>query len=280
MNKLLHADFTRLMKNKLFWIGLLVMVGMPLYAVGVRYYDYVVAPETVWETADGLWFVGGVYLAVILSVLISLFIGTEFSEGTIRNKLTVGHTRSTIYFSKLFICAGVALFYHIVFITVLFGAGTLLLKAWDTPLKTLLLLTALSLVTVIALAAIFTMLAMLIHSRSTGAVAAMLIAMVMLISAMTLFSMLTAPEYIENAYEMNEAGEIVKSDPIPNPRYLTGSKRVVYQHILNLVPVGQMLQFGNLQLTSQMYYFPLYAILVAVVCTAVGLALFKRKDIR
>lgn len=280
MNKLLHADFSRLIKNKLFWVGLIVMIGVPLYAVGVRYYDYAVAPETAWETADGLWFVGGIYVAVILSVVMSLFIGTEYSEGTIRNKLMVGHTRGTIYFSKLLTFAAVSLFYHLIFIVVLFGAGSLLLKAWNTPVETLMILTALSIVTVIALSAIFTMLAMLIHGRSAGAVTAMLVAMAMLISAMTIFSMLNAPEYIENAYEMNEAGEIVQSAPIPNPRYLTGTKREVYQHILNFIPVGQMMQFGNLQVTPQMYYLPLYAIIVMIVCTAVGLALFRRKDIR
>lgn len=280
MSRLLYADFSRLIKNKLFWIGLIVMIALPLYAVGVRYYDYVVASETVWETADGLWFVGGMYMAIILSVVISLFIGTEFGEGTIRNKLMVGHTRNSIYFSKLLVCATVAIFYHITFIVILFGAGTLLLKSWNTPVETLTILTTLSVVTVIAMAAVFTMLAMLIHSRSAGAVTAMLVAMAMLISAVTIFSTLSAPEYIDNAYEMNEAGEIVKSAPIPNPRYLTGTKREVYQHMLNLIPVGQMMQFGNLQVTPQIYYLPLYAAIVVIVCTATGLSLFRRKDIR
>ena len=42
MSKLLYADFSRLIKSKLFWLGVMVMVGMPLYAVGVRYYDSVI----------------------------------------------------------------------------------------------------------------------------------------------------------------------------------------------------------------------------------------------
>ena len=90
MTKLLHAEFSRLIKTKLFWLGLLVMITVPLYGVGVRYYDFYIAQEAVWETADGLWFVGGMYIAVVVSVFVSLFIGTEFSDGTIRNKLTVG----------------------------------------------------------------------------------------------------------------------------------------------------------------------------------------------
>ena len=280
MIKLLHANFSCIIKNKLFWLCLLVMVGVPLYAVGVRYYDYYISSETVWETADGLWFVGGIYLAVIQSVFISLFIGVEFSEGTIRNKLIVGHTRSEIYVSNLITCSIVSLFYHLIYIGVLFGAGSYLLKSWDTPKKTLLVLTALSLMTVIALSAIFTMLAMLIHNRSFGAVTAMLVAMIMLIGAMTIVSMLNAREYIDNAFVMNEVGEFVKSEPIPNPRYPTGVKREIYQHILNLIPVGQMIQFGNLQDTPQMYFMPLYAMIVVILCTGVGLVIFQRKNIR
>lgn len=280
MIKLLYAEFTRLIKNKLFWLGLLVMIGVPLYAVGVRYYDYVIASENVWETADGLWFVGGIYMAVILSVFVSLFLGTEFADGTIRNKLIVGHTRNTIYVSNLITCTVVALFYHLMYIVVLFGAGSLLLKAWETPLHTLAILTALSLAAVIALSALFTMLAMLIPSRSTGAVTAMFVAMVMLIMAMSIYSKLNAHEYLDNVFALNEVGEYVKSDPIPNPRFLTGFKREVYQHLLNLIPIGQMLQFGNLVYTTEMGYLPLYAGLVALICTAVGLVIFKRKDIR
>ncbi len=280
MSRLLYADFSRLIKSKLFWLGVMVMVGMPLYAVGVRYYDSVIFVGAVVETADVVWFVGGLYLPVVLSVLVSWFVGTEFSDGTLRNKLAVGHTRIAIYFSNLTTCTAVSLFYHLIFIATLFGAGSLLLKSWETPAKNLAIMTALSVMTVIAISAIFTMLAMLIPSRSAGAVAAILVAMAMLLGAIAVFLMLEAPEYLDNAYHMNSVGEIVKSDPVPNPRYLTGVKREVYQHILNLIPTGQMLQFGNLEYVPQMCFLPLYAAFVLVVCTTVGIVAFQRKDIR
>ena len=280
MSKLLHAEFSRLIKNKLFWFGLFVMIAVPLYGVGVRYYDYTVAQEYIWETADGLWFVGGIYLGIVLSVFVSLFIGTEFSDGTIRNKLTVGHSRGNIYLSNLITCTCVSLFYHIVYIAVLFGAGSLLLKSWETPMKNLAIMTVLSLAAVVAASAVFTMLAMLIHSRSAGAVTAMLVAMGMLIVTMTVNAILSAPEFIDNAFHMTDVGEVVKSDPIPNPRYVTGFEREMYQHILNLIPTGQMAQFGNMDYTSDMAYLPLYAVVVAVICTVEGLAAFRRKDIR
>ena len=280
MTKLLHAEFSRLIKTKLFWLGLLVMITVPLYGVGVRYYDFYIAQEAVWETADGLWFVGGMYIAVVVSVFVSLFIGTEFSDGTIRNKLTVGHSRGNIYLSNLITCTCVSLFYHIAYIAVWFGAGSLLLKSWETPMKTLAIMTALSLAAVVAASAVFTMLAMLIHNRSAGAVTAMLVAMAMLIGAMTVYSMLNAPEYIENAFQLSVDGEIVPSDPIPNPKYLTGVEREVYQHLLNTIPTGQLLRFGNLEYTDDMRYLPLYALAVSAICTAAGFFLFRRKDIR
>ena len=280
MNKLLHAEFSRLFKNKLFWLGLLIMTGIPLYGVSVRYYDSVIAQEVTWETVDGLWFVGGMYLDVVLSVFVSLFIGTEFSDGTIRNKLTVGHTRSAIYFSNFLLCVAVSLLYYIVQIAALFCSGSLLLKTWETPMKDLAIMTALSLVTVIAMSSVFTMLAMLIHKRSAGAVTAMLVAMAMLIVAITVYARLNTPEYIESAFQMSVDGEIVPGDPIPNPRFLTGVKRDVYRHILNLIPTGQMLRFGSLEYSADLLYLPLYAVMVAVVCTGIGLIVFRRKDIR
>ena len=280
MTKLLHAEFSRLIKTKLFWLGTLVMVGLPLYAVGVRYHDLQAAPDFAWETADGLWFIGGIYLGIVLSVFVSLFLGTEFNDGTIRNKLTVGHTRGEIYFTNQIVCTAVSLFYHIVYIAVLYAFGSLLLKSWETPMKILAVMTLLSLTAVAALSAVFTMLAMLIHSRSAGAVTAMLVAMAMLIGAMTVYSMLNAPEYIENAFQLSIDGELVQSDPIPNPKYLTGTKREVYQHLLNTIPTGQLLRFGNLEYTDDMRYLPLYALAVSAICTAAGFFLFRRKDIR
>ena len=280
MIKLLHAEFSRLIKNRIFWLGLLITTGIPLYGVGVRYYNAVIAKEPILETADGLWFVGGLYIAVVLSVLVSLFVGTEFSDGTIRNKLIVGHTRSAIYFSNLLLCTTVSLLYHIVHIAVLFSSGSLLLKTWNTSMKDLAVMTALSLVTVIALSSVFTMLAMLIHNRSAGAVTALLVAMAMLIGAITVYAGLNAPEYIENPFQISVDGKIMPGDPIPNPGFLTGVKRNVYQHILNLIPTGQMLRFGSLEYSADLLYLPLYAVIVAVVCTGIGLIIFRRKDIK
>ena len=44
------------------------------------------------------------------------FIGTEYSDGTIRNKIVVGHSRSTIYLANLLTCCFAGLIMCLCFI--------------------------------------------------------------------------------------------------------------------------------------------------------------------
>ena len=72
----------------------------------------------------------------------------------------------------------------------------------------------------------------------------------------------------------------MKSDPIPNPMFLSGLRREVYRQILYVLPTGQMLLFGTLSFTAAISILPLYAVAVSAVCIIVGLIVFRRKDIR
>ncbi len=94
MSKLLHANFLRLRKDKYFWIGNLVM---GLYGVidsvgqyrNVKVYDMSV-------TFDSVFFASHIVIGLLIAAFCSLFVGTEYSDGTIRNKLMVGCNRRDI----------------------------------------------------------------------------------------------------------------------------------------------------------------------------------------
>ena len=281
MLKLLSANFTRLRKSRVFLLGMSVMCGLGIMAVIMRYFDILEDPNYAYTTADGFWFLGGLYISVVLAVFISLWLGTEYHDGTMRNKLTVGHTRGEIYAANWLTCTISSLMMHIGYIFMVAVFGTLLLEPFKTPVRVLVISTLVSLLTVVSMSSVFVMIAMLVSSKSTSAVISMIIALAMLLGSMTVYSMLTAPEYYENNFQMSVNGEIVQGDPIPNPKYLRGTEREIYQFIQDFQPAGQMMQFNaGDNFPEHMGRFPVYSLVLAVLMTGIGYSLFRRKDIR
>lgn len=281
MKRLLSANFSRLWKSRVFWLGMVAMSGLGISAVVMRYLDILEDPNYAYTTADGFWFLGGLYISVALSVVISFWIGTEYHDGTIRNKLMVGHTRREIYAANWLTCTVSSLLIHMGYILMVAVSSNLLLDPFKTPARVLAVSTLVSLLTVVAMSSLFVMVAMLTSSKSTGTVIAMILALVMIIGAMTVHSRLTAPEYHENTFVMSVDGEIVPGDPIPNPRYLRGTEREVYQFVQDFQPAGQMMQF-NVEggFPEHIGRFPAYSLALTVITTGIGYALFKKKDIK
>ena len=97
MSRLLSAGLIRLKKSKLFWLfcGLMFALGLffpaSLYLQAQKY--------NLATTIDQTFFSHVMYMGVISAVFVSLFIGTEYSDGAIRNKLMIGHSRISIYFA-------------------------------------------------------------------------------------------------------------------------------------------------------------------------------------
>lgn len=116
MRKLLSANFSRLWKDKIFWICIIAMLlisgGNMLngcrQAVIMKQEGYIVE-------LDKYYFMLAPVPGLFHAVFVSLFLGTEYSDGSIRNKLIVGHTRTNIYLANMIVC---------------FTAGLCFLAAW------------------------------------------------------------------------------------------------------------------------------------------------------
>ena len=91
MSRLLSADFARLFKNKYFWICSIFMAGFGVF-MQVMNYVSCVSNNTV-PHPDTIFFSFSLLTGILLSAFISLFIGTDYSDGTMRSKLVIGHTR-------------------------------------------------------------------------------------------------------------------------------------------------------------------------------------------
>ena len=104
MSKLLSANFTRMKKAKVFWVCLIFMIGFGLFLIISRYVQF-----KRFDMMDSAYIEGSllsytVVMGIVFAVFTSLFIGTEYNDGTIRNKLIVGHTRVNVYLANLITC--------------------------------------------------------------------------------------------------------------------------------------------------------------------------------
>ena len=101
MRKLLSVNFSRLWKDKIFWLCMGAMLiysvvymlnGSRQAAISLSEYNY---------SIDKYYFHFALAIGAFCSLFSSMFLGTEYSDGTIRNKIIVGHTRTSIYLANL-----------------------------------------------------------------------------------------------------------------------------------------------------------------------------------
>lgn len=100
MSRLLVSTFIRMLKKVIFWFFVLCM-----FAYGVYSALNIASEARIGFVLDGCLFECLPLMGLISAIFTSLFIGSEYSDGTIRNKIIVGHSRIRIYLANLIVCA-------------------------------------------------------------------------------------------------------------------------------------------------------------------------------
>lgn len=275
MNKLLSAGFVQLRKDKAFLLGLLFMFGVGLFSFITKYSELTKYGSN--ELFDDALFIFVLFSGGCGAVFSSLFIGTEYSDGTIRNKLIVGHTRSNMYFANLLVSIAVTLMMAAAFLLPYGALGAFLLKPAALPPLALVCYFLISILTMMAFASLFNMLSMLITKKSTTAVVCLLTFIGLVVAALMIKEMLDAPEFI-SSYSMSING-IEQMEPEPNPKYLKDTARAVYQFFYDLIPSGQGLQLSMKEAMHPVQMI-IYSLCIIAVTSIGGTLAFKRKDIK
>ena len=278
MTNLLSANFLRLWKNKTFWASMGVSLGMGLFMVVDSWRSAQVSGGAWSSSVDAELFKYAAFIGILAAEFIPLFFGTEYSDGTIRNKLIAGRSRVTIYFINLLSGFVTCALCSAAYILGCIALGIPLLGWFTQPPALLLTALAGCLFMTAAFCAIFTFVTMNCSRKSTAVVICLLGAFAAFIGAIVIHSMLEAPEFIQG-YELSVGGQVVSAPMEPNPNYLTGAKRELYQFIFDLLPSGQSVQYCSLQFGDPIRLMGLAATVTAVF-TAAGAALFRRKDLK
>lgn len=277
MNNLLSAGFYRLWKNKTFWICLAAAFTLsPIMMLNGCRQAALLAAEGYSRSLDDYYFTLAPMMALFFAVFTSLFIGTEHSDGTMRNKIIVGRTRTQIYLSNLVISTAASVCFTI---TWLLGGlvGIPFLGTWKMGAGFLLLYAVIAVFFTAALCSIFTLLCMLSPNKAITAVLAILLALGMIVAASMLYNSLTQPEFTTGVIMTANGMQI--ADPVPNPNFITGTKRSVYQFLIDAFPTGQSILMAN-GAVSRPVLSLISSAVIALAAALAGIFAFCRKDLK
>lgn len=273
MLKLLNAGFTRLRKNNLFWLLTIFSIGLALFLIYTQYGDMKKYNEVI--EVEQLMINYSAIIGIVIAIFTSLFLGVEYSDGTIRNKISIGHKRVNIYLSNLIIVTITSMFFYILFLIVVSTIGISLFGAITIKLSKLLMLLGCIFITIIAYSSIFTFIAMIISNKTIIAITNIMLVFGMMFYSLIVFDKLSQPEYVNTMIVQDGQQEII---PVKNNNYLEGTKRKIYQLSIDIIPSGQMFQIAG-RIAPNIKIFPIYSLGTIIVFTGVGLVLFKKKEL-
>lgn len=279
MNKLLKANFSRLKKETSLWL----VAGGTLGLVIAQMIDWALQNSKLdaavqHNTLDASLFELIPFIGIIYALFIAPYLGKEYSDGTIRNKLVVGHKRGYIYLANYITCfVGTLFIYSMIFIGG-FAVGVPLLGGWQGEISTLITYILMGVFFTASLASILTMLCMLCSKRSVSAVLAIILAFVLMLIASIVYNALCEPETTREFISFSMDG-VELGDPIPNPVYVSGVRRTIYEFLMQFLPTGQGVLIANKEITNSVLNI-IYSIATTVVVNICGIIAFKKKDLK
>lgn len=277
MIRLLDAGFTRLKKSKVFLLICLFSIGFALFMLGVSYKDMKQYQEVI--NVAQLLLNYSTMIGVVIAIFTSLFLGVEYSEGAIRNKISMGHKRTAIYLSNLILTSITSVFAYLLFMLVVGMIGIPLFGGITAPILMLVKVLGCILVAIVAYSSLFTFIAMMISNKTVMAITSIMVVFLMMMGSLTCLDILGMPKTIQTTTILNQETNEFKIEEMPNPKYPSATERKVYQTLLDINPAGQMFQLAG-RTVPNLKALPLYSLGILIVFTGGGLALFKKKELK
>ncbi|MDE5671581.1 MAG: ABC transporter permease [Eubacterium sp.] len=271
MNKLLKANFSRLKREWSLWIvaGVTLAVAIAKIFDSYGYLENIVLDDLIFEMIP--------FIGIMYSLFIALYLGKEYGDKTMRNKLIVGHKRENIYLSNYIVCLVGALFVYSMTFLGSFCVGVPLVGGWQGEISTLITYILMGVFFTASLASILTMLCMLCSKHALSAVLAIVLTFLLMLIASIIYNALGEPEMTSEMHMTLNGIEI--GDPVPNPVYVSGGQRTVYEFLMQFLPTGQGILMANDEVTNPVLNI-IYSIITTVMVNLCGIIAFKKKDLK
>lgn len=261
MRKLLFSNFFRLSKSNLFKREIIFMIFSGIIAaLGAFAQHKVHLAYGQIITLDKVFFGYSLLIGILTAILSSLFLGREYSDGTMRNKVICGHRKINIYFSNLITIIIAALLLCAAYLVTITVVGTPLLGFVTQSYDAILLKLLGSIALVIAFSSIFTLISMVCVDKTVSAIISVL--------GVAIFTII--------AWHLNDYTDWLDSPGTPVYLCLT------FLH--SFLPTGQAIQYGDIDNyalpIAHIWEMLLSSLLVATVTTAIGSRIFRKKDLK
>ena len=280
MRKLLSANFSRLWRSKIFWVleVLSAILGAVFYILAIINEKNIGNGWYLWN-GNYYFFIVLVYIGAIMAVFSSFYIGTEYSDGTIRNKLNVGCSRNSIYLANLVVVVTAGVLFAITQMLASIAVGLPFLGSliWQALSPVGWRIVA-ALVMILCYGAVFSFFGMMDSNKSRSLLISFVLALAIIFGGLFTISRLNEPE-LTSRMVMQADGSYLREFDLPNPRYITGTTRTIYTFVDACIPASQSFNIAR----SEGVFNPLAIICqlcVTIATTAAGVALFKKKDIK
>lgn len=283
MGELLSAGMYRLLRSKVFYVGILAAVVVEVYGLLADSKSFSLDLYGLEED----FFIYSMLLVIEMPAFCGLFFGAEYSSGTLRSKLVTGVARWKLYTANLVLGAVASLVFSATAIVTGLALGFFLMGGFHFQMEAGLLAGYIlrSLAIGVASASFATMLSLLVSNRAVGLVIGVLTAFSLLFVGQFLVQGLAQPEMTQEYEPVLQNGVVVgyaysaDAPMVPNPAYVGGALRTVYTFLLHFMPMGQCFLVSFLGL-EEPWKLLAGAALFTALTTGIGLAIFQRKDVK
>ena len=262
MINLLSMGYTRLFKSLAFRISTVIMAVLPVIAVLFNYFDS--KAEKVPQ--DGVYNIGLYLIWLLIGSFVSMFVGQDYDEKTIGNKIMAGHSRASVYLTDYIVTlSGAVLMHTAAFITAT-ALSVPLFGMYTEPLGDILL----SQTVVLGIIAVYTAVVLFITTLVTSKLYAQGVSM-----AAVLALFITGNSVYDKVTKLRikaEKEDIAVTELV--------EKNSMTDILYNAIPQSQadiIMEGGVPENAAKMFCIDISAM---TVITAAGLLVFGRKDIK
>ena len=288
MYKLLNASFSRLRKNKIF-LGLVILtIIIAAFMLISEYLDKVKYSSVFGISSNTTDILLTNFINIIgffIAIFTSLFVGAEYSDGTIRNKIVAGHSRKNIYLSNLIVSIVVGLILEFIYLIIISIVAIPLLGSIQMTFSQFAFILLDMIMIIIVYSSIFNFIALICSNITISTVSSLLLILIMFVIDMLLSPTANSTEYIQKNIVMDEQGnityEIVKNEDYPGKIIQTTCKTII-----NFNPVSQAIEISGNKINmneedfNNMKVYPLYSLGLIIIITAIGIYLFNIKELK